>query len=198
MAKRTKTHKPGPPCMVDGCDSASTKRGYCCRHYTRWLRHGDPTAGLTFRVKGPILERLLAKVDKNGPIPEYAPELGPCWIWTGAVLNKRSSHPYGQLNVSGRPNLTHRLMYEQMVGPIPDGLELDHLCRVPACCRPSHLEAVTHRENMRRSVGWPGMKARQTHCKRGHLFDEANTRIDKDGNRQCRACAHMHDLNRYR
>lgn len=79
----------------------------------------------------------------------------------------------------------YRFAYEFLVGPIPDGLELDHLCRVRLCVNPAHLEPVTHAENNKRAG------VAKTHCKWGHPYNEANTyrRRDRPGNRQCRVCA---------
>lgn len=93
-----------------------------------------------------------------------------CWEWTG----QRTAAGYGQY----RRNYTHRLSYEQHVGAIPEGLEIDHLCRNRACCNPDHLEPVTHAENMRR--GSFGMR---THCPRGHAYDAASK-----GGRYCTTC----------
>lgn len=87
--------------------------------------------------------------------------------------------------------LAHRLLYMAHVGEIPKGLELDHLCRVRSCVNPKHLEAVTHKENMRRSIVGALTKARQdglTHCKNGHAFNAANTRRDRYGYRSCLPC----------
>ena len=95
-------------------------------------------------------ERFWAKVDKQG-------ENG-CWLWTASINPKTG---YGQFfPTHGTRKDSHRLSYELLVGAIPDGLELDHLCRVPACCRPSHLGPVTHQENMRRSVLIRSLEAR--------------------------------------
>ena len=88
----------------------------------------------------------MAQVDKNGPLPESRPDLGPCWRWTGT----RDRSGYGQMKYQGRRPGAHRVSYELFVGPVPEGLELDHLCRSPECVRPDHLEPVTHAENMRR------------------------------------------------
>jgi hypothetical protein len=77
----------------------------------------------------------------------------------------------------------HRWAYEAFVGPIPEGLEIDHLCRNRACVNPAHLDPVTHQENMSR-----GKAARMTHCHKGHPFDEANTRMEAYGSRRCKEC----------
>jgi hypothetical protein len=103
----------------------------------------------------PLRDRWEAKVDRDGPIPEHAPELGPCWVWTGTRLGGPRGG-YGAINRGGQgsqstaPLLAHVVAYELYVGPVPDGLELDHLCGNKGCVNPSHLEPVTHRENIRR------------------------------------------------
>lgn len=87
-----------------------------------------------------------------------------CWNWTGAL-----AHGYGVIAVgSRRQKLTHRLSYELLVGPIPAGLEIDHLCKNTACLNPAHLEAVTRVENLHRSDAWSGRNFRKTHCPQGH------------------------------
>jgi hypothetical protein len=125
------------------------------------------------------LDRLLAKIDID-------PATG-CWNFTGRI----ESNGYGRIHaVAGEaPWLSHRLAYTLLVGDIPEGLTIDHLCRNRACCNPDHLEPVTVRENIRRGDSHAGRKARQTHCKRGHAFDEANTIRDRrNGGRICRQC----------
>lgn len=98
-----------------------------------------------------------------------------CWIWIGAV----DRYGYGRIHHGKH---AHRVFYEQRVGPIPDGLQLDHLCRATLCVNPDHLEPVTAAENQRRRY------AIQTHCHRGHsLLDEANVRR-RGAFRVCRAC----------
>jgi hypothetical protein len=71
----------------------------------------------------------------------------PCWIWTGGL----NEHGYGKASVENRTVLAHRMVYEQEVGPIPDGLDLDHLCEIRACVNPLHVEPVTTGENTARS-----------------------------------------------
>lgn len=133
----------------------------------------------------PLVERFWAKVNKDGPIPEYRPYLGQCWLWTGG----RTSEGYGAIMEDARRKMAHRVAYELAHGPIPDGLEPDHLCRVRHCVRPDHLEAVTRRENILRGIGPTAVNARKTHCLRGHLFDADNTGASQHPpQRVCRAC----------
>jgi hypothetical protein len=104
-----------------------------------------------------------------------------CLLWSGGLMKG-----YGVTSSYGRPLYVHRVMYEWFIGPIPDGLEIDHVCKVKRCAAPAHLEAVTHAENMRR---WGGRhNAIKTACPRGHAYDEANTR-HAYGRRFCRRCA---------
>ena len=121
-------------------------------------------------------------------------ETDSCWLWTGSV-DKRG---YGQVRLGPRPGrlvYSHRLSYEMLVGSIPDGLEIDHLCRVHLCCNPEHLEPVTHAENMRRGKG-NGYREK-THCVRGHEFTPENTRRCGPNGRNCIACKVAYDAARY-
>ena len=118
-----------------------------------------------------------------------------CWEWTGY----RKPQGYGQYGNGrdGSPVKAHRFAYELLVGPIPDGLELDHLCRNPSCVRPDHLEPVTHRENMLRSHSFIARKAAQTHCVNGDEYTPENTGIAKNGTRHCKTCKSRWDREFY-
>lgn len=118
---------------------------------------------------------------------------GDCWRWLGA----HTPTGYGQLSVNGKKKAVHRLAHELFIGPIPDGLEVDHLCGVRDCLNPAHLEAVTHRVNLLRSSGPSAIAARLTHCARSHEFTPENTITSKKGTRKCRTC-HLAAKARYR
>ena len=108
---------------------------------------------------------------------------GECWLWTGG-LNKDG---YGTLNRhEGREWYAHRETYRIVNGPIPSGTEIDHLCRRPSCVNPSHLEAVSHLENVKR--GKIGLKASRNLCAKGHVFSPENTYMSPSGHKNCRAC----------
>ena len=111
---------------------------------------------------------------------------GDCWIWEG-----RTNKGYGRLRINGQSFYVHRVYYEMQVGPVPAGMELDHLCRVKLCYNPAHLEPVSHRENILRGVSPAALHARATHCKRGHPFNHENTYHERTRigvGRRCRRC----------
>lgn len=113
-------------------------------------------------------ERFWSKVDKTDT----------CWLWVSRMFWDGYGNFYAD---SSRPSMrAHRFAYELLVGPIPEGLVIDHLCRVRSCVNPDHLEPVTNQENLRRAMS--------THCPQGHEFTDENTWCDKRGHRQCRTC----------
>lgn len=138
------------------------------------------------RRKG--LEGILARFEINSR---------GCWEWTGSL----SAKGYAVATVEGRYVRVHRYVYEKLVGPIPVGLEPDHLCRNHKCINPDHLELVTHLENLERgnwSRGKRKQYERRDSCRRGHLFDEVNTYVTKTGARICRECQRQRYRRRYR
>ena len=118
-------------------------------------------------------ERFWAKVEKTDS----------CWLWTAY----RNRCGYGQFWDASRMVKAHRFAYELLVGPIPDGRETDHLCRVRHCVNPAHLEPVTHRENTMRGDTIPARQAARTHCPNGHPLVEGNL-VPFDLRRGWRAC----------
>lgn len=135
-------------CSVEGCDKPVHSKGMCGMHAQRVARWGSPDG---FAPTLTIAERLWQRVRKTEG----------CWEWEGSTTKAG----YGQI-FNGSPGqnsmtYTHRLAYELLVGPIPDGLEIDHLCRNKVCCNPAHLEPVTPAENRGRANRAPGRKPRE-------------------------------------
>lgn len=137
----------------------------------------------------PLVTRLAARIDWPGNDDE-------CWPWRGNLWRG-----YGRIMVNYRNVRAHRVAYEILVGPIPAGLELDHLCHnrdllcpggftCPhrACCNPAHLEAVSTSTNILRGMSPAAKNARKSECGRGHAFTPGNSYISSRGTRQCRAC----------
>lgn len=181
-------------CCIEGCDRQAIAKDMCPHHYNNMKRNGSPTRVL--RPSGATTEERFWR---------YVEKTDGCWLWTGA-----RTHGYGNFYVplgdgKYKQIQAHRWAYEALVGPIPDGATLDHLCHTRAittcrdgkacphrrCVRPDHLEPIPLAINIQR-----GGNGTKTHCKRGHEFTPENTYIMKNGGRSCRACMKIHQQNR--
>ena len=144
-----------------------------------------------------VEERFWAKVDKTDG----------CWLWTGA----KTKAGYGNVMWQGRNWVAHRVSYSLLVGPVPEGLDLDHTCHngdqscagglgCPhrCCVNPAHLEPVTRSVNLIRGKTLIAEQVAKTHCPQGHPYDAANTYVTKRGSRQCRICAKASNAQWYR
>lgn len=114
-----------------------------------------------------------------------------CWQWTGATSG--GPHPYGVSWDGTRRVKAHRWAFETANGPLGDGMVPDHLCKNTLCVRPSHMEAVTFAENVRRGDAPGPLAVRTNRCKRGHEFTTDNTLLRRDGGRECRTCKRVHN-----
>ena len=166
-------------CSIKGCERNLVARGWCGRHYQRWRTYGDPLfTKLPMKIDGTPEERFWFKVDA----------MGVCWEWQAA----KDTKGYGVFNPNGTLVRSHRFAYENLVGPIPEGLQLDHLCRNRICVNPDHLEPVTQGVNTDRGTARIRLSiqgANITHCPRGHEYTEENTHVNKrNGTRKCRKC----------
>lgn len=192
-----KTQKPRVGhCSVVGCDRPDHSNGYCVCHYYRERRTGD--AGPPFPSRN-AEDRFAAKVQVD-------PVTG-CWRWTGKLM----PNGYGVFSAAEQRDYAHRVSYEMHIGPIPVGMEIDHLCHTNdpschegddcphrSCVNPDHLEPVTHRVNCLRGRGFAAVAARKTHCLRGHEYTPGNTYVKPNGTRRCRTCQRSTSMKSYR
>lgn len=145
-------------CAVEGCEKATRgRRKMCAMHEARLYQTGTTDPGPKC---GTLEERFWRRVDKQGP--------GGCWLWNGGL---RGPSGYGVIHLGKKQMQTHRYSYELANGPIPAGLVIDHICYVPRCVNPDHLQAVTVKQNTEnfsdprgrgasgiRGVGWSKSK----------------------------------------
>jgi hypothetical protein len=132
-------------------------------------------------LAAPVVDRIIKLVDFTGD----------CWLWQGdQVRGGYGRVSTGQVNGRSKRGPVHRVLWEALVGPIPDGLELDHLCRDARCVNPDHLEPVTHQENVLRSDNAAAINARKTHCVNGHALEGHNIYVPpkRPDRRYCRTC----------
>jgi hypothetical protein len=153
-----------------------------CRKNERQRRRRNGLPPLPPRPKR-TEELFWAKADKSGD----------CWIWTAAV----GKDGYAKAAIEGKVMHASRAAYQFAIGPIPEGLVIDHLCSNTLCVNPAHLEAVTQRENVLRSRNFAAKQARQTECIHGHPFTPENTYVHR-GHRYCRTCRNHRWMEMYR
>ena len=148
----------------------------------------------TYRDTQTHLDKLPENVASKIGSPQDCGYLTPCWPWIAAKTNG-----YGVVQHNGRVQRAHRVVRTILVGPIPEGLEPDHLCRNRACVNPEHTEPVSQAENNRRSESASAKHARQSECKRGHPFTPENTyfrKREQKTERFCRECCRLRDARR--
>jgi hypothetical protein len=164
-------------CNVDDCDRPAETRGMCGMHYKR-ARRGAPLQAPPLNEAPEI--RFWRKVDRRGS--------SECWPW----LADKHGPGYGKFKVGGRRVLAHRFAYELVVGPIPEGFEIDHVrargCIQTDCVNPAHLEAVTPRVNNHRSTSPAAVNAAKTQCPRGHAYDRFYVWPNGRRGRVCSTC----------
>ena len=165
-------------CSIPECKNLAGARGWCHKHY----QQGWTAGGKAITRKGHSLDRLLSCITI---LPSG------CWEWNGA----KDRYGYGHLRLpvseGGRYCGAYRAVYERFIGRVPEGMELDHLCRNPSCVNPTHLEPVTHHVNT--------LRARKTHCPHGHEYTPENTYVVHRGvrggrkgtERSCKACVQL-------
>lgn len=182
-------------CSFEGCTNqpaAKGVNGLCAGHYAQKYQ-GKELTQLYLRNRPAGSPPRIRYEEAVCPVPGL---IGPCHVFKGY----KDKLGYGKVSNKGGSTLVHVVVWVKEKGPVPEGLELDHVCRVRACCNVNHLRAVTHQVNVTENVvgtSWQKHKA-MTHCKNGHPFDEVNTAIRSCGRkRRCRACARKNVMKHY-
>jgi hypothetical protein len=177
---------PPHPCSIAGCPRRSVAFGLCSAHRRAQVAYGDPLIRKNLRLV-PLETRLWSRIKRQGA--------RDCWPWLGTLTR----WGYGKIEINGKTRHVHRVVYELLVGPIPDGMDIDHLCHGPdcepgphcphrSCENPAHMEPVTTGENVRRGFSLSSVNREKTHCPRGHPYSAENTRLNSRGQRVCRTC----------
>lgn len=146
-------------CRVHGCEGLLEARSLCKTHYRRWQRHGDPNVTLRTVHKGTPSERFWKRVEKSTA----------CWVWQGRVAR----NGYGIFSIRKKTHVAHRFAYLDTVGPIPSGIQLDHLCHNRRCVHPAHLRFATNKQNNENPAG---LRADNTSGFRGVVFNKRSGR----------------------
>jgi hypothetical protein len=177
--------KYGPICSYPECGRPHNARGLCGAHGAM-QRRGETLRPLQNRT-GPIARTAAARFADKVRVAASG-----CHVWTGGkTLNGYGTFAVETAHRGGTRDLAHRWAYEQTVGPIPAGYDIDHLCRNRACVNVEHLEPVTRQENIRRAA------AAKTACHAGHPYTPENTYVRPGTvHRTCRICAHARNIAR--